>query len=347
MSPRVTYWTGTWDPAKEAISKEITALRTGSRARAPVVAFSPAQSTRLHLRDRVLTLSHRRWLSLRVAARLIEPTGDVTHIFGGQGSWHLFRSLGRRPILVTAVLSHGGTATLPPTRIARVVVETDDAIEEWERAGIGRDRIEVLRPGIDLTSYRPTPIDPDRRTTLLFGSTPSDPAEFEARGILLLVDLARRRPDIDIVLPWRQWGDVQAARRALERLQPPPNFIVRHEVVADLRAHFAGAHATIVLFARGAGKACPNSVVEGLASGRPAIAASDGSLAALLASSGAGVIADRNVAALSAAVDQLRAGWPGYSARARALAENSFDLRRFRARYEELYTEIAQTPTAR
>ena len=56
MSPRVTYWTGTWDPAKEAISKELNALRVGTRTRAPVVSFAPDQPFRLNTADRVLML---------------------------------------------------------------------------------------------------------------------------------------------------------------------------------------------------------------------------------------------------------------------------------------------------
>ena len=105
LPPRVTYWTGTWDPAKEAISKEIAALRVGpARARAcrvvlsgPVKPIRPPASRHL--------LSGRAWPVLRVVAALVEPRAEVTHIFGGQSSWHLLRALGRRPIVLTAVLS--------------------------------------------------------------------------------------------------------------------------------------------------------------------------------------------------------------------------------------------------
>lgn len=341
MPARVTYWTGTWDPDKEAISKEIVSLRTGSRATAPVVAFSSGHSSRLRLGSRVLCLSDRRWLFLRAVAALVESTGQVTHVFGGRASWHLLRSLGRRPILLTAVVAHEGSAPLPTSNLARVVVETDDAVDEWVRAGIAPDRVRVQRPGIDLDRYRRSPPPMSGRFRLLFASTPSDPLEFEARGIPLLVALARLRPDVDVVLPWRQWGDVRKARRAIERLGPPPNFVVLHEETADMREHFARAHATVAMFARGVGKACPNSVVEGFASGRPAIVASDGSLSALIEASGAGVVSNRDARALSVAVDRLRAGWPAYAERARRLAEAQFDLRAFRSRYEQLYEEIA------
>src|SRR5690606_17614908 len=89
MSPRVTYWTGTWDPRKEGVSKEIAALRSGERHRAPVVAFSPGNRTALLPGERTLTLSSGWWLALRATAPLVERRGEITHVFGGQSSWHL------------------------------------------------------------------------------------------------------------------------------------------------------------------------------------------------------------------------------------------------------------------
>ncbi len=344
MSPSVTYWTGTWDPRKEAISKEIQELRQGERRRAPVVAFSPAHTSALRPAERVLLLSHRRWLLLRAAARAIEPMGQVTHVFGGRGSWHLLRSLGRRPILLTAVVPAEPTAVLPHLRLAHVVVETDDAVDEWRQTGIDASRIEVVRPGIDLSWHTVASAPPADRPALLFASTPADPAELDVRGFPLLVELARARPDLDVIVPWRQWGDLDAARGAIAGFRPPSNLIVQHEDVPDMRARFARAHATVLPFAPGAGKACPNFVVEGLAAGRPCVASRESGVAALLDAGGAGLAVERSVHAFAAAVDRVMGDWAGFSSRARALAERAFDVRRFRARYEALYREIASRP---
>ena len=340
MPPRVTYWTGTWDSQKEAISKEVNALRTGSRARAPVVSFSPAQRIRIDRGQRVLMLSGPAWPALRAVAFFLEPRGDVTHVFGGQFSWHLFRALGRRPILLTAVASAEG-ARLPDANIEQVAVETAAGIAEWLEAGIPRERIHVIHPGIDLDWHRPPGGPSPDRFRLLFASTPSDPAEIAPRGIPTLVDLARLRPDVDIWIPWRQWGDLSAARRAIEALRPPPNFIVSYENATDMRPHYANAHATVVCFAPGVGKACPNFVVEGLAMGRPCLCTSDSRIAHLITNAGAGLVVPPDARSLAEAIDPLRLGWVGYAERARGLAEDAFDLRQFRARYEALYEQIA------
>jgi glycosyltransferase involved in cell wall biosynthesis len=157
----------------------------------------------------------------------------------------------------------------------------------------------------------------------------------------LLVELARVRPDVDILVPWRQWGEVSHARAALEALRPPPNFEVCHAPVPDMRAFYDRSHAVLVPFAKGVGKACPNSVIEGFASGRPAIVTSDCGISGLVHASGAGLVAAREVSALSAAVDRLKAGLPAMAAAARHLAETHFALHVFRSTYERLYQELA------
>jgi len=340
MPARVTYWTGTWDPAKEANSKEINALRVESRARAPVVSFAPAQQFRFVRRDRVLMLPGRLWPVLRALAMVVEPRGDVTHIFGGQFSWHLFRALGRRPLLLTAVASSSRGEPLPHTNIVRVVIETEASRDEWLDAGVPPERIQLIRPGIDLNWFRPTSREPQDRFSLLFASTPSDPAEIEPRGIPLLIELARLRPDIDIVVPWRQWGNIDAARRALTALRPPVNFLITYGDSQDMREHHSRVHATIVCFARGIGKACPHFVIEGFASGRPCITTSDGGLSDVVARAGAGVVAERDARSLAESTDRLRRDWSRYAANARTLAEQQFDIRQFRASYEQIYADI-------
>jgi glycosyltransferase involved in cell wall biosynthesis len=288
-----------------------------------------------------LTLSAKRWLALRAISAIVEPRGDVTHIFGGRDSWHFLQCLGRRPILLTAVVSGSGVSPSMATHIARVAVETESGIDEWLRVGLSRDRIEVVRPGIDLDWFRPSTASLPARFTLLFASTPSDPAEIESRGIPLLAELARARSDIDILIPWRLWGDINRAQERVAALRPSSNLKIHFGNVQDMRAHYAGAHATIVCFEAGAGKSCPNFVLEGLACGRPCVSTVDGGLAAELLRAKAGVVVPRDVTALSEAVDQLRLDWAGFSDGARLLAESSFDVALSRARYDQLYNQLA------
>jgi glycosyltransferase involved in cell wall biosynthesis len=226
-------------------------------------------------------------------------------------------------------------------QFARVVVEADVLIDEWVERGVPRAAITVVHPGIDLEQYAFAP--PPRQTErvrFLFASSPSEPSEIEARGIPLLIEFARARPDIEIVVPWRPWGDVERMTAVMDALRPPANFHVRVEHSVDMRRYFAEAHATVVCFRAGAGKALPNFALEGLAAGRPCLATRESGLARLLDTCGAGLVCDRNVAGLSAAVDELRASLDERSARARQLAETQFDLQTFLRAYEGIYRSV-------
>jgi glycosyltransferase involved in cell wall biosynthesis len=229
---------------------------------------------------------------------------------------------------------------LPHIQFARIVVEADVLIDEWIAQGVPRAAVTVIYPGIDLEQYAFTPRRRESRIRFLFASSPSEPSEIDARGIPLLIELARARRDIEIVVPWRPWGDVAGAAVALDALRPPPNFQVHRDRDADMRQYFARSDATIVCFQAGAGKALPNFVLEGLAVGRPCLATRESGLASLLETSGAGVVCDRSVAGLTAAVDILRASLDERAVRARQLAETYFDLRTFVAAYQRLYRDV-------
>jgi glycosyltransferase involved in cell wall biosynthesis len=338
--PRVTYWTGVWDPRREAMSKQVAALRARLSPRGPVVAYTP-QSSALVWPVRVLRLNQNRWRWLRCAALSLERRGDVTHIFGGLDAAHFLLLLGRRPILFTVAIPGEGTAAHLYGKVARFVAESRPIAAALRRAGVPDDRIEIIYPGINLARFRPQPVPTTTRFRLLFASTPADPDEIEARGIPLLVSLARRRPDIEIFTLWRRWGSLADARRRLAALDPPRNFIVEERDARDMAHVYAGAHATVCLYAAGHGKSAPNSVVEGLAAGRPALLADTCGIADLVAEAGAGVSAPRDLDALCAAVDRLRAGYDGARQRARELAERELDERVTVRRYASLYRELA------
>jgi glycosyltransferase involved in cell wall biosynthesis len=205
--------------------------------------------------------------------------------------------------------------------------------------GVDRQRVRLVRPGVDLDRFRPIPVSGANRFALLFASTPSEPEDIELRGIPLLVELARTRPDIEIVVPWRQWGNVAAAKARLQILRPPDNFVVLHQPDLQMSKLMERIHATIACFAPGIGKGIPNFVLEGLAAGRPFVA-SPASLSELARRTDSGIAANATVESLSQAIDDLRDGWAVRSVRAREVAETYFDVRRFVREYEVLYEDI-------
>lgn len=343
---RVTYWTGTWDPEREAISKEVETLRRLQHPRGTVVGFSPGNRTAFRARDGVITLSAGWWMVFRACAAALEPRGDVTHAFGGVDAWHLLRSLGRRPFLFTAVAPGAALAPALYEGVSHFVAESEPLAVSLRDAGVPADRISVVYPGVDLECFAPTPLPWSDRFRVLFASSPADPAEIETRGVGLLVELARRHPDIEVIALWRQWGAVGRSRKLLLKLAPPSNFHVEELGSRRMSQVYASVHATACLFAEGVGKSCPNSVVESLACGRPALVSRTCGIAGVLEASGAGVSSELNPDALDAALDRLRGNLVGLSARARRLAEDQFGMERFCRTYLELYERLSESGCA-
>jgi glycosyltransferase involved in cell wall biosynthesis len=241
-------------------------------------------------------------------------------------------------VLFTAVSDGPPVSGSLRDKVSLYAVEAEPLAAALINVGVRPERVRVVYPGVDLERFRPAsaPSGPFR---VLFASTPANLAEFEARGIPLLVEIARMRPDVQVVVRWRRWGDTQAAAAALRALSPSPNLIVEPEA-DDMAVAYRGVHATICAFAQGFGKACPNSIIEGLASGRPALLTDTCGIASLVERKGAGISAARSVMALLQGLDAIRADIVGYSARARALAEETFDLTCFRRTYAEMYQEL-------
>ncbi len=342
MPSAVTYWTGLWQPGREALSNEVQALRDLHGGRAPVVSFSAGQRSTFSIVDRVIRLSAERWALLRAVAAAVEPRGTVTHVFGALDEWHLLRAVGRRPVVFTVALPGRAIDREMSRKVKIFAAESEPLAEAVVRSGVSADQVAVVYPGVDLSYFSPEPpASLASRFRILFASSPAHAAEFTRRGIPFLIELARARPDLDIVLLSRNWGDRRAAGAAFAKLSPPGNVIIETRGARTMPEVYRSAHATICCYGEGFGKSCPNSIVESAACGRPVIVSATTGVASLIERTRAGVVVPSTVRAAVAAVDTLRGDYAGYAERARALAVQTFDIEAFRARYRELYARLA------
>ena len=339
VPPRVTYWTGIWSPAREAISAEVELLRRHQRRRSIVVSISAGQRTTWWPADGVFRLAGSRQSLVRALGIALEPLGDVSHVLGSPNSWHLLRAVGRRPTILTVVLP-GPVNPADYEKVAVIAVESELLQNQLLAAGVPARKVRLIYPGVDLHHFRSGPA-PDHRFTVLFASTPASPSEFDDRGISLMVETARRYPDVCFLVPWRRWGNATNTQEALSRLKPPSNFQVEHGDLADMAQAYGRVHAVICLFAPDFGKSCPNSVIEGLACGRPAILSRSCGIAGAVARHAAGIAVDRHAEAVGEGIERVRSDYERFSVNARALAEQHFDVKRFLGAYRDLYTEVS------
>jgi glycosyltransferase involved in cell wall biosynthesis len=337
----VSYWTGIWEPHREAISKEVDLLRRSFGSPARVVSFSSGQRSRL-LPDRgAIRLSGDRWMVLRGLAAALEPLADITHIVGEMDAWHLLRALGRRPIVFTVVIPGDALDRSVYEKVKVFAPETEVLADALVAAGVPASRIVIVPPGVDTQRFLPIRRPETERYRIVFASSPASVKDFDARGVPLLVEAARLVPDVDVVLLWRRWGNREEADRAFAALAPPKNLIVEHADVKDMATVYQQADATAWLGAGGHGKSCPNSVIEGLACGCPAVVSTDCGIAREVSRDGAGFAVARTPEAVADAILELSRDRRGYAARARCLAVNRFSEKAFLAGYRELYGDIA------
>jgi glycosyltransferase involved in cell wall biosynthesis len=337
---RVSYWAGIWEPRREAISKEVAWLRKALAPTGPVVAFTPQRSG-LSPSERVIRINFRRWHALRLAAVIVEPACALSHVFGGIGtSDHFLHLLGRRPILFTVVIAGNASPLHMYDHVARFVAESRGLAAALRSAGVDSSRIETIYPGLNINAFTPPGDQPPKPFKVLFASSPADPSEIDSRGIGLLIEVARARPDVEVIVLWRQWGDVQTAMNIIAARNPPANFRVEQRDAADMSRIYREVHATTCLFEASSGKAAPNSVLEGLATGRPALLTDTCGVADLVEDWGAGVVTARSVEAISAGLDELQKRYGPMSVRARQLAETEFDSEKALSRYAQIYERL-------
>ncbi len=339
MPEEVSYWTGVWDPTREALSKEVAAIRAELNPTATVVSVSAGQRSAVHLNDRVVQLSGRRWILLRVLAAVLERRARITHVFGEMHAWHFLRALGRRPMIFTVTIPGDPLPKALLDKVAFFAVESEALAGSLTSAGVDSARIRIVYPGVDLTRFTPTGSRPER-FTVVFASSPSSPAHFEARGIPLLIEAARRCPDIDIRIMWRRWGDTEALKRALVSLNPPSNVISEWRDVPEMADVYRAAHAAAFLSADAYGKSCPNSVVEALACGCPAIVSESCGIATLLVTANAGLPVVRHPDSVAEAIYRTRREYAERTRAARAAAVAHFNVESFVASYRALYAEV-------
>jgi glycosyltransferase involved in cell wall biosynthesis len=182
-----------------------------------------------------------------------------------------------------------------------------------------------------------------RRFRVLFATTPNRPEGLETRGINLLLEAARRLPDVDFFLPWRPWAGANRLAAIAQR-NAPANVHMSTALQPDMANLFQATDATIAPFLQTNDmKICPTSLVESLASGRPLLVSTNVGLADLVRDEGAGQVFEPAADALCDAVNALRCDYQQQAANARRTAERHFDVRACHHQYEELYQEVLRS----
>jgi glycosyltransferase involved in cell wall biosynthesis len=338
MPLRISYWTGWLDPQMVAVSKEVFQLLRrfpGSRA----FGISPHYWLKWSRSESAFGIHPAFYPFFRQVMPFLERRFDVSHVYTSLGDWHFLNGLGERPILLTLTQNSPPAAAELLSKVRCVAAESEPLAVAAIAAGIPAERVEVIYPGVDLDLFREFP-PPSLPWKCLFASSPENADEIHTKGVDLLLDLASQEPALEITLVWRPFG--RRSHTALDFVHRAglANVRILEGRVADMHRLYGQHHFTVAPFRR-VGKPCPNSILESLACGRPALVSRFVDIGSLLESEGAGITFPQTKEGLREAFAALRDCYDALQKAARPCAEKYFDLRQTVARYSGIYGRLA------
>jgi glycosyltransferase involved in cell wall biosynthesis len=322
----------------EAIASEVATLRR--RFTSSVVWGLSHRHWMLFSRRRGYCLNPRMYRLFRVATLILEPAFDINHIFGSLGDWFYLRDAKRRPTILTIATINPPVSASLLGHVDRYVVEYPGGQEQLWSLGIGKEKIRLIFPAVDLRHFSPARI-PNGPFTVLFVSSPDRKSWLEARGIPQILDAAKLQPQIRFRLLWRPWGRSESQVRQWIAERGLQNVELTVRCSSNMAEEYRKAHVTVAPFIdANRSKPAPNSLIESMACGRPVLATEVVGLAGLIREGGAGEICAPTGEALAESLETLQKDWRHYSVSGRRLAEQFFGLEKFVEAYEELYDEV-------
>lgn len=245
----------------------------------------------------------------------------------------------RNPLIYTVTAScyrYPRPRNLAPLRaLHRIVVSNDRdaaALQSW-----GLTNISIIRPGIDTTRLTARPQPLGKEFMLLMASAPWVPRQFDLKGLDALLETAARLPFVRLILLWRGLLLAELKERihrfgVAERVE-----IVDRKV--DVNAYLARAHAAVLLAKEpDIVKACPHSLLEALAAGKPVITSERIPIADFVRQHQCGLtINEVSSAALAAAITNMRDNYRRLASNAERVGPPSFSLAVLIDQHRRLY----------
>jgi len=343
---RIVYWnTSCLQPEIEAVSKEVFQLARHFRD-SLLVGINPHYQFCASFRRRYIGFHPRLDLLLRILIPLIEQTCDISHVYGEAAPWTFYKTLRRKPLILTIASEKGDPRVDFLERCRKVVVQTDTYYQKLLDLGIDRKKIEVLYPGVDLVKFRP--LNRDLRSAeapkVLFATAPRSKEEMESRGVYLLLEAAKENPQINYHLLYRKWRNHYTSLRITkEKIEAEQlkNVILTNSVIPSMTYVYHQHHFTVIPYTSAdGGKSCPVSLIEGMACGLPVLISSVAPLASFVWERKCGVVFEPTPSGLIAAVKTGMNQYVALSTTAVRIAKEYFSEKRFLERMGRIYQEV-------
>jgi glycosyltransferase involved in cell wall biosynthesis len=343
---RIIYWnTSCLEPEIEAVSKELFQLAAHFR-HSLLFSINPQIGLRGSLAKRYVGFHPKFDPLLRVIIPLIEFSGDINHVYGEVCPWTFSKALKRKPLVLTIASEKGEPQLDFLGRCRKIIVQTEAMRGILLALGVEASKTVVLYPAVDLQKFTPRQVSTavPHAPRVLFATAPRTREEMEARGVQLLLAAAKDTPKVRYHLLYRRW------RHHYTSLQPTKELMTSHqlqnvtltdEIVNDMPSIYRDHHFTVIPYTQpGGGKECPNSVIEGLACGLPALVSSATPFSHFIAMHKCGVVFEPNPSSLVAAIDEGLAQYQQLSHNAASIAQEFFSHTTMFEKLARIYQEV-------
>lgn len=343
--PKIIIWTRDFAPDREATSKEILVLRNALKM---VFICNLSSSAELRYSKGILSF-YSKFYPLRIIIPLIERKFDISHIFISTPEHFYTSVLTKKPVILT----YCGCLTYPIRDLNRfvqglkksdhIVVESVKDFSILRKLGFAANKLSVIYPGIDLSQFKLSRVS-DETFKILFASAPLSniDAVFYSRGVKLMLDSMERLNQVRFVFLWRK-GCSKLLYTLTNKLKiNGSRLTIVNEIVPRINPYISNVHAVIAPFISNWGtKACPNSIIEGLASGKPVLVSTKVGISDLIKKEQCGVVFEPTIDGLACAIEDLKSNYRIYQSNSRRVAEEYFSIDLFVKNYQTIY-ELAK-----
>jgi glycosyltransferase involved in cell wall biosynthesis len=338
----IAYWIFNYMPHWEAASKEAQTLLRTFGSQYTTRLFSLNQNRRLKLRG------HEKYFPLPEALAAfplffqIARSHRINHLFSSGGERLLAPRMSRYTSILTICKEPRSVDAFERNRhhLARfqyIVVESRRHKEIMKQCGVEEHRVKLIYPPAAKMDYKPA----QGRFKILFASSPPGQHQFLSRGIFMILRVARRLPDVQFTLVWRDRH--HQALQALIRDAGVDNVSVINGYVEDMGALYDSTHATVLAGHDHASfKPAPHSALESLGRGKPLLVTPTSSIADIVRKGRCGIVFEPEVSAFEEAVRNLMGHYQEIQGRCHPTVELCFSKEGFIERYRLLYEDLLQ-----
>jgi glycosyltransferase involved in cell wall biosynthesis len=341
----IAYWIYNYRPRWEAASKEVASLLS---------AFESTYTTYL------LDLSTKSWQPRIFSRRKCLPIAyslaalplvgsyssrfTINHLFASAAAPFLTSRLHKKNSLLTITKATPLLSSLEKNvqhlrQFRFVIVECERHRELLRQVGVDEARIRLIYPGAEIKPYH----EAHGSFKILFATSPLSRHDMLSRGVRMMVQAARRLPQAEFVLIWRE--TVVQDLNALIQEAGVANVRVVNGYVRDMDKYYDEVHATILPgLDHSSLKPCPHSFLESIGHGKPVLVSEPTSVAGIVAKTGCGVVFEPTIDGLTNAVNRLQENYEVCRSRCHPVVERLFSPQVFVEKHRQLYEAMSQRP---